>query len=72
MQSINSILFPETKKEKIFNTERLAYSGKDGQCFTSSYKEGGLITDDKLQEGLSVITVKDNKGKTQILGQNFK
>jgi hypothetical protein len=65
-------LFSEGKEEGVFRVDRIAYLGKDGQCFPLSYDGGGLITDSNLNVGKSVVLTKDNQGKTQILGQNFR
>jgi len=71
MPSIFSSLIDESKPDNPFKKGRVALLAKDGQAFTKSYQPGTLITTDKFKDGDSVITVKDNEGKTHVLGSNF-
>ncbi len=60
------------KEDKIFNTSILAVSGKDGHLFTKDYSGGITLTEENISEGKSVVTVKDNKGITHVIGENFR
>lgn len=60
------------KEDKIFNTSTLAVSGKDGNLFTKDYSGGVTLTEENIPEGKSVVTVKDNKGVTHVLGENYR
>lgn len=60
------------KEDKIFEVSTLAHAESSGHLFTKDYSGGITITEENISEGKSVVTVKDNKGVTHVIGENFR